>query len=118
MTYAELNDFCGSLAATTHITQWGGSEVWKVGGKVFAIGGWKKSEEPAFTFKTQELYFEILKDEPGFQPAPYMAARGMKWIQHFEAPGLDDAALKEHIKASYHMAIKRLTKKKRLELGV
>jgi predicted DNA-binding protein (MmcQ/YjbR family) len=40
----------------------------------------------------------------------------MKWIQHYAAPGLDDENLRIHIEASYHMAIKRLTKKKRLEL--
>ncbi len=28
-----------SLPATPHVVQWGGSDVWKVGGKVFAIGG-------------------------------------------------------------------------------
>jgi len=39
MTYEEFNDFCGSLAATSYVVQWGGSHVWKVGGKVFAIGG-------------------------------------------------------------------------------
>jgi len=80
MTYDEFNDFCGLLPATSKVIQWGGSDVWKVGGKVFAIGGWQKDDEPAFTFKTSELDFEILKDEPGFRPAPYMASRGMKCI--------------------------------------
>ncbi len=28
-----------SLPATTHVVQWGGAHVWKVGGKVFAVGG-------------------------------------------------------------------------------
>ena len=39
MTYKEYNAFCKSLPATTYVMQWGGSHVWKVGGKVFAIGG-------------------------------------------------------------------------------
>jgi len=42
----------------------------------------------------------------------------MKWIQHYNAPGLDDAALCEHIHLSYDMAIKRLTKAKRAALGL
>ena len=33
MTYEEFNAFCGSLPATTHVVQWGGADVWKVGGK-------------------------------------------------------------------------------------
>ena len=40
MTPDEYNRFCASLHATTHVVQWGGAHVWKVGGKVFAIGGW------------------------------------------------------------------------------
>ena len=71
-----------------------------------------------FTFKVTEIGYEVMRDMPGLRPAPYMASRGMKWIQHFEAPGLDDSALKDHIEASYHMAIKRLTKKARSELGL
>ena len=38
MTRDKYNAFCRSLKATTHAVQWGGSHVWKVGGKVFAIG--------------------------------------------------------------------------------
>ena len=70
------------------------------------------------TFKVSEIGYEVLRDMEGLRPAPYLASRGMKWIQHYEAPGLDDAGLREHIEASYHMAIKRLTKKKRAELGL
>ena len=40
MTYDEFNAFCGALKAASYVMQWGGSHVWKVGGKVFAIGGW------------------------------------------------------------------------------
>jgi predicted DNA-binding protein (MmcQ/YjbR family) len=50
MTYIKFNAFCRGLPATTYVVQWGGSHVWKVGGKVFAIGGWQ-DDEPSFTFK-------------------------------------------------------------------
>ena len=97
--------------------QWGGADVWKVGGKLFAMA---REQEGQFqvTFKTSEIGYEVLRDMEGLRPAPYLASRGMKWIQHYEAPGLDTAGLREHIEASYHMAIKRLTKKKRAELGL
>ena len=42
MTFEEFNAFCRSLPATTYVVQWGGSHVWKVGGKVFAIGSDEK----------------------------------------------------------------------------
>ena len=38
MTLAEYNAFCAALPATSHVVQWGGTDVWKVGGKVFALG--------------------------------------------------------------------------------
>src|SRR6516225_5329589 len=100
MTYKEFNKFCRALNATTYVMQWGGSHVWKVGGKVFAIGGWHEGE-PSFTFKVSDIAYEVLKGEPGLRPAPYLASRGLKWIQHFEKPGLDDEALCDHIRSSH-----------------
>ena len=117
MTYEEFNAFCRGLPATTYVVQWGGSHVWKVGGKVFAIGGWAEGE-PAFTFKVSELSYEILKDQPGLRPAPYLASRGMKWIQHYAAPGLPDPDLKDYLGQSHRIVSLGLTKKKQRELGL
>lgn len=118
MTYDEYNKYCGSFPATSHVVQWGASHVWKVGGKVFAIGGWEKSGSPAFSFKTSDLNFEILKGEPGYRPAPYLASRGLKWIQKFEVLSGDDAEIKEHLKSSYKIVSLSLSKKKQKELGL
>lgn len=117
MTYDEFNTFCRALPATTYVVQWGGSHVWKVGGKVFAIGGWQKSGEPAFTFKTSEYDFLFLSDEPGYRPAPYLASRGMKWIQLYDAPDADEV-LKHYIEESHRIVSLGLTKKKQKELGL
>ena len=117
MTYDEFNAFCGGLPATSHVVQWGGSHVWKVGGKVFAIGGWAE-DRPAFTFKTSDLAFEMLKGEPGLRPAPYMAARGMKWIQQYGTPGLSDDDLRDYIGESHRIVSLGLSKKKQRELGL
>jgi predicted DNA-binding protein (MmcQ/YjbR family) len=117
VTRDEFNVFCGSMIATTHVVQWGNADVWKVGGKVFAISGWNKGAD-AFTFKVSEIAFEVLQDSPGVRPAPYMASRGLKWLQHYEAPGLSDVELRRHIALSYDMIAAALAKKKRAELGV
>ncbi len=117
MTADEFNAYCRTLPQVTHVIQWGGCDVWKVGGKMFAVHGWGK-DEPAFTFKVSELAYEVLHDQPGIRPAPYLAAHGLKWLQHYAKPGLPDEALKEHIKASYDMIVANLTKKKRAELGI
>lgn len=118
MSYEEYDAYCGSLPATTRVTQWGGAHVWKVGGKVFAIGGWSKEEHPHITFKCTPMAFEILKDMPGLRPAPYLASRGFSWIQMYEEPGLSDADLKERIKASHELVVQKLTRKLRAELGL
>ena len=53
MTADGFNIFCRALPATTHVVQWGGAHVWKVGGKVFAFGRWDEGRL-AVTFKTSD----------------------------------------------------------------
>lgn len=117
MTYDEFNKFCRTLPATSYVMQWGGSHVWKVGGKVFAIGGWTDGE-PGFTFKTSDISYEMLREQPGLRPAPYFATRGMKWIQHYAHPGLSNKDLKDYLRESHRLAARNLTKKKQRELGL
>jgi predicted DNA-binding protein (MmcQ/YjbR family) len=117
VTYDEFNAFCRALPAASYVMQWGDSHVWKVGGKVFAIGGWA-DDGPGFTFKVSEIAYEMLKDQPGLRPAPYLASRGMKWIQHYKKPGLSDADLKDYLRQSYRIVSLGLSKKKQRELGL
>lgn len=117
MTREEFNTFCASLPQSTHVVQWGGADVWKVGGKVYAICGWAEGED-AYTFKCSDIAFEVLQDMRGIRPAPYLASRGMKWLQQYREGGLSDTELKEHIRLSYDMIVAKLTKKKRAELGL
>lgn len=118
MTYQQFNTFCRSLAHTTYVMQWGDAHVWKVGGKVFAIGGWNDGKNSGITFKTSELSFDILREQPGLRPAPYLASRGMKWIQQYAKPGLKDAELKYYLSESHRLVSLGLTKKLQKELGL
>lgn len=117
MNYDKFNAFCRSLPATTYVVQWGGSHVWKVGGKVFAIAS-GDGGKPSFTFKVSDIAYEMLQDQPGLRPAPYLASRGLKWIQHFAKPGLPDAALRDYIRQSHSIVAEGLSKKRRKELGL
>ncbi len=117
MTRDEFNAFCATLKATSHVVQWGNADVWKVGDKVFAICGWNEGRD-AFTFKATELAFEVLSDEPGIRPAPYLASRGMKWLQVYDERGMRDTSLREHIVTSYDLVVAGMSKKKREALGV
>lgn len=118
MTYEEFNAFCGALPATTYVQQWGNAHVWKVGGKVFAIGGWEKDGAPAITFKTSESDFHFLNDQDGYRPAPYLASRGMKWIQQFDGFGSQIEDVTYYLKESHRIVSLGLTKKKQKELGL
>lgn len=106
------------MISATYVVQWGGSHVWKVGGKVFAIGGWEKEKEPAFTFKVSDLNYEVLKEQTGFRPAPYMASRGMKWVQQYSRSGGSDDELKYYLGESYRIVSQSLTKKLQKQLGI
>jgi len=91
LSYDDYNSFCRALRATTHVVQWGGAHVWKVGPKVFAIAGWSKGKQPFITFKCSGMAFEILRDQPGLRPAPYLAPRGGKWFQMNGELGLNQS---------------------------
>ena len=51
MTRKDFDALCGGFPHATHVVQWGDASVWKIGGKVFAIGGWSDSLSLAVTFK-------------------------------------------------------------------
>lgn len=139
MTRDEFNAFCKTLPHTSHVVQWGGSDVWKVGkpgkntNKIFAVAGWNKQEarsaegatgtqkvEPEFSvsFKTSEIAFEMLRDTPGCRPAPYLAARGMTWIQRMTEESVSDKDLKDYLINSHRLMSLKLTKKLQKELGL
>lgn len=119
MTPEEFNAFCGGMAHTSHVVQWGNADVWKVAGKVFAIGGWQDDGDALHvTFKVSEMAFTLLSEEPGCRPAPYLASRGMKWIQRTGSESLNDDGLKDYLVESYRLVSLGLTKKKQKELGL
>ncbi|MGH6854552.1 MAG: MmcQ/YjbR family DNA-binding protein [Aestuariivirga sp.] len=118
MIVDEFNAFCASLPHTTYVVQWGGAHVWKVGGKVFAIGGWDDGAVLAVTFKCSPISFDLLKEKKGLRPAPYLASRGMSWIQRTGPETMNDAALKDYLRESHRLASLNLPKKLQRELGL
>ena len=115
---AEFNAFCAALLGATFVEQWGGAQVWKVGGKVFAIAWFELGQAPEITFKVSDIGWEVLREAAGCRPAPYMASRGLKWIQSFAKPGLSKRELKAYQNASYRMVAAALPKRTKLALGL
>lgn len=121
MNVNAYNRFCKDLPHAWHVVQWGGAHVWKVGGaagKVFAIA-WDEGESGVHvTFKCSPTSFDILKQQPGLRPAPYLASRGMAWIQRTDSRSMDDTALRDYLRESHRLAAQNLPRKTRLALGL
>ena len=120
MNRSQFNEFCALLPATTHVVQWGNADVWKIGGKIFAIGSrWGKENldlDVKISFKCSDFSYALLIEEPGIIPAPYLARA--KWVQIETAGALDDDEIGNYLGAAYEIIVSKLTKSTRLELGL
>ncbi|MFC7048413.1 MmcQ/YjbR family DNA-binding protein [Emcibacter nanhaiensis] len=117
MTREEFDQFCGSLKASDNVVQWGNSSVWKVGGKIFAICSiWGEGEEQKISFKCSDLAYEVLCEQDGIVPAPYLARA--KWVQLVDAAAMTDEDIRLHITDAYDIIRAKLTKAQRSELGL
>ncbi|WP_312160421.1 MmcQ/YjbR family DNA-binding protein [Phenylobacterium sp.] len=112
MTREEVEVLALALPAATRVVQWGGADVYKVGGKVFAICGLAGG----LSFKVTEIGFMVLTDEggPGRQ-APYLA-KG-QWVS-VDLDAVDAQEVAGWIAASHDLIAAKLTRKLRAELGL
>ena len=126
LTLDQFNTVCGALPHSTKVIQWMGSHVWKVGGKVFAIGtphcnrGTKPEDQAgdtptSFTIKTEEHAAQFLREIEGIGIAPHLK-RG-NWLKFSLDCDMDEDGLKAYIEQSHRLIARSLTKKMRQELG-
>jgi predicted DNA-binding protein (MmcQ/YjbR family) len=113
----DFDRYCKSFRGSTKVVQWGGAHVWKVGGKMFAIC-WGDPESFGITFKVDPQTFDFLKTTPGCRPAPYLASRGMKWIQWFAPDQVSWDDLQTYLRESYQLIAAKLPKRTRAKLGI
>ena len=111
-----FNSFCSSLPGSTYVSQWRGSQVWKISYKVFAIENWNREKLGGITFKASNTSFEHLKEIEGIRPAPYFASRGLKWVQYYLPNSLPKSVLERYIEESYRIVFSSLAIKLRKEL--
>ncbi|AEV39467.1 hypothetical protein PSE_4965 [Pseudovibrio sp. FO-BEG1] len=120
MTRDEFDGFCKSLIGTTNVIQWGNASVWKVGGKIFAIcSNWGEDrpemEGIKISFKCSDLSYQILTEQEGIIPAPYLARA--KWVQLETMDAMADGDIKDYITEAHSIIAKKLTKKLQKEIG-
>ncbi len=117
MTRTDFDAFCSALKATTHVEQWGNASVWKLGGKIFAIcSKWGDGNHTKISFKTSDLSYAILIEQPGIIPAPYLGRA--KWVQIETTEAMSDPDIRAYIETAYAIIMAKLTKAKRKELSL
>jgi predicted DNA-binding protein (MmcQ/YjbR family) len=110
MTRQDVGIIAFALPAVTRVIQWGASDVYKVGGKVFAICG-----DEAISFKVSEIGFLVLTDDGTGRQAPY-CAKG-QWVA-VDLAVVDDEDLQGWLATAHSLIAGKLTKKARAELGL
>ena len=109
--------YCKTLPAVTHVVQWHGTSVWKIGGKIFAICGTAgNGNREKISLKCSDTAYDILCERSGIIPAPYLARA--KWVQLVTPDAMDDDDIKLYIQKAYDIIVSKLTKSVRKELGL
>ena len=112
MTPETVDAFCRSLPAASMNIQWEVDQVYKVGGKMFAVMG----PGGGFSFKASDIAFEMLVQTGAARPAPYMARA--KWVYFDDPHALPPEDLKGYLRDAHAMIAAKLTGKLRRELGL
>jgi predicted DNA-binding protein (MmcQ/YjbR family) len=111
LTPREIERFAMALPATTKVVQWGGSDVYKVGGKVFAMCHF----DGGISFKVSDIGFLALTEGGPGRQAPY-CAKG-QWA-NVPLDALPAADLKSWLTTAHDLIAAKLTRKARAELGL
>ncbi|WP_419254654.1 MmcQ/YjbR family DNA-binding protein [Caulobacter sp. ErkDOM-YI] len=106
---------CRALPAVTMDRPWGSDQVYKVGGKMFAVIG-NAVAQGGVSFKVSDVAFEVLIETGRAIPAPYLARA--KWVKFHDLGALDDAEVEDWLKSAHGLVAAKLTKTVRAELGL
>jgi predicted DNA-binding protein (MmcQ/YjbR family) len=113
MTPEEIETHCLSLPAATLSIQWGGTHVFKVGGKIFAMS---EGNVWGLAFKASDMAFELLCEQGLARPAPYL--QRASWVQITERTALSDEDMTAYLTQAHAIVSGKLTRKRRAELGL
>ena len=113
MRHEAVEAHCLSLAGVTHNVQWGGTHVYKVGGKIFALVG---GSVWGLSFKASDMAFELLCEQGVARPAPYL--QRAKWLQLTTSESLGETDIKAYLTQAHDLIAAKLTRKARGELGM
>lgn len=113
---AAVRAHCLSFPAASVVVQWGGLQVFKIGGKMFAVLGSGEPEGNAVSFKCADDSFAILTQLPGIVPAPYLARAKWVALERFDALAAEE--LRAYLRRAYDIVAARLPRAARRALGL
>jgi predicted DNA-binding protein (MmcQ/YjbR family) len=109
-----LVEFCRALPGATEDVKWAKDLIFSVGGRMFA--GFQMPDGQPIAFKVDPDAFDPLVARPGFVPAPYMAH--LSWVSVPNRRKVKVAELKALLADAHRLVGERLSRKKRLVLGL
>src|SRR5689334_15274908 len=111
-----IRAFCLSLPHATEDVQWEHDLLFRISGKMFCVANMEPQLVPTkIAFKcTPEKFAELVEIE-GIIPAPYMARN--HWVAMIEMDALRQHELKDLIRKSYQLVLKKLPKGTQAELS-
>jgi predicted DNA-binding protein (MmcQ/YjbR family) len=112
LTPQALDTACRALPGVTMDRQWGEDEVYKVGGRMFAVTG----PSGGLSIKVTDIAFEALVETGMARPAPYLARA--KWVRFDDLGALDDAEVADWLATAHRLVAARLTRAIRRQIGL
>lgn len=109
-----LRQICLTLPAVTEDVKWESNLCFCIADKIFCIANLEPPH--AFSFKVLKEEFDEFIDTDGFQPAPYLAKAN--WVLVTDSSRLSKTELKNFLQRSHEMIKSKISKKRRLELGL
>jgi len=107
-------EYCRGLPGATEDVKWGNDLVFSVGAKMFVVFALPDCE--SLSLKVAGPAFVALTQREGIEPAPYMARHS--WIRIAPRRTLPIGELRALILESHTLVAERLSKTKRVELGL
>ena len=113
MNRKDVKRVCLALKGVTLDHPWGDDhDVYKVGGKMFAMIG----SIGGLSLKVSDIAFEVLTESGRARPAPYLARA--KWVHLDDPNDWPKDELVAQLRAGHSLIAAKLAKKIRTELGL
>lgn len=107
-----FDDVCLSLPGATMELLWGADNVFKVGGKMFAVRG----PNGTASFKANDVAFAMLVETGAARPAPYLARA--QWVCLDDLAAMPEADLRAYLKEAHALIAAKLSRRVRAAIGM